>query len=305
MIWLGLVLALVSAVLVNLGLFVEHHATSSVPKLQLRRPLFSLLQLAKSPVWLVGYGAGWLGWGAYILALLFAPLSLVQGVAAGGIGVLALLIQGVGGVKLTRGEWLAVVASMLGLVLIGATVGFQPHVHGHPHHQGAIFLTLGVLAALGGLVFVVAAKLSNWGSALGAVAGVCFAAGDVATKAAIARDGWVFVALLLVLNALGFVALQLSFQRGGALATAGVSSLLNNALPIAAGIVVFGEMLPRGPVGALRVAAFVAAIAGATYLAARPPAPQAPEPQAAESESGPDEAQAVAGRGVNSARAPG
>ena len=271
MIWLGLWLALTSAVLVSLGMFVEHRASGSFLKLSLRHPLFSAFQLIRSPVWLIGYGAGWVGWGVYILALLFAPLSLVQGVAAGGIGVLALLVQVVGQVRLTRGEWLAVEASMLGLVLIAATVGYQPHVHAHNRGIEAVLIALSVLVLLGGLVFATAARLSNWGSALGAVAGVCFAAGDVATKAAIARDGWVFVAVLLVANVLGFVVLQFSFQRGGALATVGVSNLLNNALPIAAGIYVFGERLPHGAVGLARVAAFVATIAGATYLAARPP----------------------------------
>jgi hypothetical protein len=271
MIWLGLALALASAVLINLGLFAEHTATSGTARLSMRHPITSMVQLVKNPMWLVGYASGWIGWGVYLLALSFAPLSLVQGVAAGGIGVLALLIELFGGVKLRRGEWVAVAASMLGLLLIGATVGLAPHVHSHGHSARTVLASLGVLVVVGAVVFGAAARLSNWGGALAAVAGVCYAAGDVATKAALLREGWVFVALLIVGNVLGFAALQLSFQRGGALGTVGVSTLLNNALPIAAGIVVFKERLPHGPIGYLRVLAFLAAIASATYLAMRPP----------------------------------
>ncbi|MHB8245751.1 MAG: DMT family protein [Acidimicrobiales bacterium] len=284
MIWLGLSLALGSAVLINLGLFIEHRAAADVPVLRLRHPLAGMLLLLKNPAWLLGYGSGWVGWFMYIGALVFAPLSLVQGVAAAGIGVLALLVQIVAGVRLTRGEWIAVAASMLGLVLIATTVGITPHPHHHMHARRPeiIFLAIAVLVIFGSLVFGVAAKLANWGAALGAVSGVAFAAGDVATKAAITHRGWIFVALLIVLNVSGFAALQLSFQRGGALATAGVSSLLNNALPIGAGIVVFGERLPTGPPGIMRVLAFVAALAGATYLASRPPVAPV-RPPAAES----------------------
>src|SRR5689334_18744922 len=111
-------------------------------------------------------------------------------------------------------------------------------------------------------------------AALGTGAGVLYAAGDIGTKAALSGGFhfW-FVPVLLACHGLAFVALQLGFQRGGALATAGVATLFTNALPIAAGMTVFGEGL--GSVPALRIAAFALAIAGATLLA-RPAAPEAP-----------------------------
>ena len=70
------------------------------------------------------------------------------------------------------------------------------------------------------------------------------------------------------------MALQLGFQRGGALQTAGTASLLTNALPIAAGIALFGEALPGGALGALRVTAFTLVTAGAAVLARRSGAPE-------------------------------
>ena len=76
-----------------------------------------------------------------------------------------------------------------------------------------------------------------------------------------------FTAAVLACHGLAFVALQLGFQRGGALATAGVSTLLTNALPILAGTVLFHEGLPNGLLGAVRVAAFTAVVTGAALLA--------------------------------------
>src|SRR5206468_1979188 len=95
-------------------------------------------------------------------------------------------------------------------------------------------------------------------------AGLMYAAGDVATKAAAGGGGRLaFVPVLLACHGLAFVFLQLGFQRGSALATAGVATLLTNALPIAAGIALFHERLPGGALGGLRALAFAAVVVGA------------------------------------------
>jgi uncharacterized membrane protein len=57
-----------------------------------------------------------------------------------------------------------------------------------------------------------------------------------------------FVPVLLACHGLAFVALQLGFQRGSVLATAGLATLFTNALPIAAGTTLFGEGLGSTPI---------------------------------------------------------
>jgi hypothetical protein len=79
----------------------------------------------------------------------------------------------------------------------------------------------------------------------------------------------VLVPVLLLAHGLAFVALTLGFQRADALATAGTASVLTNALPIAAGVVLFHEHLPGGAAGLLRVAGFVLVIIAAGLLARR------------------------------------
>ena len=101
-------------------------------------------------------------------------------------------------------------------------------------------------------------------------AGLLYSAGDVATKAAVSGTSPVllFAALLLACHGLAFVSLQLSFQRGTALATAGVSTLLTNMLPILAGLTIFAEHMPGGAAGTLRGLGFAGAVLGGTVLAA-------------------------------------
>ena len=93
----------------------------------------------------------------------------------------------------------------------------------------------------------------------------------MATKAVFAGGVWLLlIAVVLAAHGAAFAALQLGFQRGRALATAGTSALLTNALPIAAGITVFHEHLPGGAYSAVRIASFAAVVAGAALLAHEP-----------------------------------
>ena len=104
-------------------------------------------------------------------------------------------------------------------------------------------------------------------SGLGAAAGLLYAAGDVATKGAVAGGTAVaFVPAVLAAHGLAFVCLQLGFQRGRVLATAGVATLLTNALPIAAGIALFGERVPADAAGVTRMVAFACVVVGAAAL---------------------------------------
>lgn len=245
-----------------------------LPRLSLRRPIRSLVVLFVDGRWLAGFLVGIGGWVLYVAALKLAPLSLVQATSAGGIGLLALLAWRATGTRPQPGELAGVGAALVGLVLLGASLAGQ-HGAGRQASVGSVVLWLALSAAAAATV----ALLGNRTAAgLGAAAGLLYAAGDVATKAATGGGTRLaFVPALLACHGLAFVALQLGFQRGTALATAGVATLLTNALPIVAGTALFHERLPDGSLGALRVLAFVAVVAGAAGLARAEPA-AAPAP---------------------------
>ena len=263
----GLILALISATAINWGYLAMHEAAGGIPPLSLRHPIRSIWSLVSVPRWLVGLIAGIVGWIFYVAALKLAPLSLVQAASAGGIGVLAILVARTTHVPLARRELWGVIAAMAGLVLLGLSL----HGHTDAGNAGsartiAIWIVLSFVAAA--LIAGPGSKLLAAGAGLGAASGVMYAAGDVGTKAAV-FGGWrlAFVPVLLACHGTGFVFLQFAFQRGAALATAGVSTVLTNALPIVAGMVLFSEGLPSGAAGLARVAAFAAVVVGAALLA--------------------------------------
>jgi hypothetical protein len=281
----GLVLALGSSAAINWGYLAQHGAASSLPPLTVRRPVRALVSLFSNLRWLAGFWAGIGGWVLYVAALALAPLSLVQAAAAGGIGLLALLVHRGPGRGLERREWRAVGISIAGLLLLAVSLagGSESGRVGSMAVVGAWMLGSLVLA---GLAAGPGSALLASGAGLGVAAGVLYAAGDVGTKAVVQGHGFLlFVLPVLACHGLAFVALQLGFQRGGALATAGVATLLTNALPIGAGVVIFHESLPGGIYGVVRLAAFACVVAGAALLS-RPDA-ESPEAQAAEAENRP------------------
>jgi hypothetical protein len=264
-VWLGLVLALVSALAVNWAYTKEHDAAAAMPLLTFRQPLRSLGLLLGNRPWLLAFGTETAGWIVYVVALRLAPLSLVQAVSASGIAVLALLsVRGHPG-RLGRREQLAVVAALVGLVLLALSlVGSTPV----SHSPDGIPTVLWLGAAAGAAVALMVVRTSFARAAqLGLAAGLLFANGDVCAKLVSFGGIW-FVALvpLVACYATGTTVLQGAFQHGSALTAAGLATLVTNAVPIAAGFVLFDEALPHDPRGALQIAAFAAIVASAALL---------------------------------------
>ena len=267
---LALVLTVVSACALNLGYLVQHSVASRLPPLSLRRPIASARSLLLEPKWLLGMGVQAGGFVLYVVALALAPLSLVQATAAGGIGILAIMVARITHVPLTRGERIGAAVSVVGLALLGVSL-LSSHGEGSGATRWWVGIWLAASAGAAAACVLLLPRAIGRGAAWGIASGILFAAGDVATKMAVSGriEDAAFLAALILFYSAGTAVLQAAFQRGSALTTAGLSTLLTNALPILAGMILFHEPLPSGWIGAVRIAAFAAVVAGAVLLGAR------------------------------------
>ena len=228
-----------------------------------------------SRAWLAGFGMETAGFGLYVAALALAELALVQSVAAGGVGILAVASARLGHRRLAQRERVGATIAMGGLVLlaISLTGGRQASAKGAPLE---IALWLGSTVAVAVLVLASRRSFLGHGVANGVAGGLFFAVGDISTKLATAGGPRLLFALLLVGGYLvGTSLLQIGYQSGAALTVAGIATLLTNAVPIAAGTVLLHEPVPGGALGALRILAFAAVTAGAIVLARPEPARRA------------------------------
>lgn len=268
MFWLGLGLALVSALAVNWAYSQEHDAAAALPPLSLRRPITSARVLLGSRDWLLGFGVESAGWIVYVAALRIAPLSLVQAVSAAGIGVLAL--AGAHGRidAIPRRQGAAVLIAFVGLLLLGLSLRGA-------HQADRVPDALGVAIWLGGCgaaALLALRAMPSWvpSARFGLAGGLLFAAGDMSAKLVGYAGWWLLAAVPLVAAyGLGTSMLQGGFQRGGVLTTAGIATLATNGVPIAAGFVLFRERLPGGASGGLQIAAFCSIVVSATLLGRR------------------------------------
>ena len=263
--WIGLTLAFVSALVTNTAYSLEHDAAAALPPLSPRRPFRSVQVLLRDRRWLIAFGAETAGWLMYVAALRLAPLALVQAVAASGVAVLAFATARGHPSRLARREQLAVVLALAGLTLlafslIGTTASDQ--------HPPVIGVVIWLAACAGGAVLLIAMPTPFARAAsLGLAAGLLFADGDVSAKLVGYGGLWlVALAPLIVAYAIGTSVLQSAYQRGDALTAAGTATMVTNAVPIAAGFVLFGETLPHGARGALQIAAFASLVASAVAL---------------------------------------
>lgn len=268
----GLVLALISTVLTNLAYQREHDAAAALPVLSMRRPLQSARLLLETRRWLRGFALESAGFLLYAAALRLTSLALVQTIQASGIGILAFVSTRLARQRLAGPELVGVLTSVLGLAalsvsLIGGGGGSSSG------STGAIALWLGICAAVALGLLILGRTVGSVAVTHGVAGGLFFSIGDVSTK--IVTQGGVRVGFLATL-VLGYVVgtglIQVGYQSGGSLTVAGLATLFTNAVPIAAGTIVFHEHVPSGALGALRVLAFAAVTVGAVTLA-RPPKP--------------------------------
>jgi hypothetical protein len=262
-------LALASTTLTNLAYLREHDAVAALPAFSLRRLARAIRVLLEDRDWLRGFALESTGFGLYVVALALAPLTLVQSLAAGGIGILAFVSARMGGRSLPRHEVVGVLVSIVGLIALAVSLAGGS---GEGGGGSSLEIELWLAGTAGAAVLVVAAgrRLDAVAVSEGIAGGLFFSIGDISVKVATQGGGRAAFGITVVAGyALGTALLQLGYRHGGALTVAGLATLLTNALPIAAGTVVLGEPVPTGTLGAVRVLAFVAVTVGAILLARR------------------------------------
>ena len=265
---LGLVMALVTALMSVLGFFLKHRGAVAAPPVQLRRPVASTVALFRSPIYTLGCVVATTSWGFHVAALSLAPISIVQTVIAGGLVLVTVVADRLFGVPVTRRDWIGVGLTAAGLAFLAATLDGTAD-SAHSQYGGA---ALGAFVGGATLLGLLLAMRSRSGPLLAVSAGLLWAGSDVTIKAlssktdslgaAVAVHPFAFV--ILVLSLAGLLISARSLQIGPVVAVIALTSATANALTIAAGPIVFAEPLPSGSAALLvRLAAFALVIAAA------------------------------------------
>jgi drug/metabolite transporter (DMT)-like permease len=248
---LGLLLALCCAFVTNLAFLWKHRGAVAAPEVHIRRPLASAAGLFRSKWWTIGFGAAVAAWGLHVVALAFAPLSLVQAVLSGGLVFLAVLADRFFGFSLGPRQWWGVALTATGLAFLGVTSA-DTGSHSSYSIAGMIAFEGGMVAL--GTLFILSHKVQlglvgeRHGVELAAAAGILFGVSDVALKAltgsvpgdiASIIGPWTLVALVASVGA--FYASAHSLQLGDGVSVIATTTVAANVSAILGGILVFGD----------------------------------------------------------------
>src|SRR5437588_8914599 len=144
---LGISLALLCALLANLGVLYKHRGANRAPDVDWRHPGRSAAGLFRSKWFAIGMGVAVAAWLLHVAAMALAPLSIVQAVVSGGLVLLAVLAERFFGFKVGGRQWIGVGCVGAGLSLLAITVPAAGGAHSSYSLAGMIAFEAGLLIA--------------------------------------------------------------------------------------------------------------------------------------------------------------
>ena len=278
--FIGLLLAGLSALVTQVGFLLRHRGAVEAPDVDVRHPLRSTAGLFRQKWWTIGYLLAIVAYACHVGALTLAALSLVQAVLAGGLVLLAVIAERFFGFELERRQWIGVLLTAAGLALLAITGDARSGQDSADYSVAAMLIFEAALTALG-VVLILSCRggrrKDQTGVVLGVAAGLLFTMTHVAVKALTGKIDTtvaeVFLSPYLYLAVLGgvaaFFASARSLQIGPAVPVIAVTAIAGNASAIPAGIVVFGDPLGSHAFEiAVRMFAFLLVVAAAALIPA-------------------------------------
>jgi len=259
----ALLLALVSAAMINLGFVVQHRALARAGE----SSGSGLMGALRSRAWLSGQALGWAGFAGQIVAVAVAPLSLIQAFAAGSLAVTVPLAARAFGYRVGLVQVLAV--CVVAVSLLSLPIGFS---HRHDHLQSGALISAALVVSLAALALASRPRASTRAIA----AGLCYGVADAAIKAdslalrihgsGALLSGWTVLAGLATFG--GFVCFQNSLREEPAVNTISLMTAFTALAALALGVLAFGESLGTSPAATVvHLAAIALVLASVVPLA--------------------------------------
>jgi drug/metabolite transporter (DMT)-like permease len=274
---LYLFVALVASCLFALGLLMMKSRAYRLPVAKGAGTLRAIAAWIRDPVWSAGLVVQTVGYALNIAALSVAPISMVSVMMQGGIALFVLSAVMFLGERARPREWAGIAITVIGMAILGASLSAGETQT--PTDDHAMILISIILLVIGFLPLRIA-RLQDNGVGAAISSGVIFGLASLYTKAM--TDNYTmrstievvyrivtnqYVYGVIVGNIVGMVALQNSFSSARGIIAMPLSSALSNIVPIAGGMIVFGEGLPSESTAAtMRVVAFILTVLGSALL---------------------------------------
>src|SRR6202790_2239618 len=269
----GIFAAIGASTLYSLGIALQAMDAKEAPHEEHLR-LALACGLLRRARWLLGTGLSILGFPLQVVALLLAPLVVVQPALAAGLLVLMFLAQRMLGEHAWRYEYLSMGAIVIGVIGVGLDA--PPRSTAHTSEQLTITLVLVGLGFASLLPYVLRVFHRSPAAVTMIGAGLAFAWSGVATKLAsddLAQGHLVQAAAwglsTAAASGLGVLSEMSALQSRPAIQVAPVVFVTQTVIPVVLGPLLLGERFTATPLGGLPLACSLALLVGGAGLVSR------------------------------------
>ena len=287
---MALVLAFTAALCIDIGLVLLKVRGDTVASRAIGRLPSVVARYVRDPLWLLGLFFQPLGYSLYLWALEIAPLNIVQTTMSSGVIVFVAIAVCVLGERLTRLEWGAMGAVVVGMILLGISLSPDAESSQSLIDPWVVFYLSLILVGLSAVAWFALAspgQPNRRGMALGIVSGLLLGLASIYAKGlalhlAQSPPGQLlryavttpYAPLTLCANMAGFFLLLGAFRGERASIVLALSATLSNVVPILGGMIALGEVLPSDPrLATSRLLAFSLTLGGAALLLRFDPTP--------------------------------
>jgi hypothetical protein len=275
MLILGILAAAGASALYSLGIALQAMDAKEAPGEDHLRPAL-VIGLFQRTRWLLGTGLSMLGWPLQVLALLLAPLVVVQPTLAVGLLVLLFFGERMLGEHAGRYEHLAMLAIVLGMV--GTAVFAPPRSASPAGKQLTITIVLLGLALLCMLPYLLRALGHSIAVVTMVCAGLAGGWSGIATKLAsndLSHHHLAIAALWGLSTAaaggVGVLSEMSALQSRPAIQVAPVVFVTQTIVPVAVAPFLFGERFSATPLSGVPLSVSLAVVIGGAAMLARSP----------------------------------
>lgn len=234
--------------------------------------LSATIGAALTPAFIAGMILDVLGFVGSVVSARLIPLFLSQTIISANLIVTAVLGIGVLGVRLHTRDWVAIVAVVVSLFVLGLTAGHRGEGTSEPAvHWGLLSASVLILVGGVGLIRLLGARGAV---AAGLIAGVLYGVMAIAVRVLAGVDPLRLGILLadpaswtiLIAGLGGFYLFTVALQLGSVNGAAAALVVGETVVPGITGVVLLGDTAQRG-LGWLVAVAFVSAVSGAVAVA--------------------------------------
>src|SRR3954454_592910 len=268
----GVALAAFASVLFNAAIVIQASEAREVPD-EYGLKLSLIGRLLRRPRWLFGAALGLLAFPLQTVALLWAPLTAVQPADAAGLLVLLFLGARLLHERVGRREVLAVVAIVVGIVVLTIAAPKREVTH---VDSSDVLLPMAAVAVVALAPLVLRRWVGTDSIAVVLGAGFAFALGAFCAKIladAIDRQTWLAAVAMVGLAALaalaGTISEQTALQRRQATQVAPIIFAVELLVPVGLAVLVVGEDWERS--SAIGILAALVLVVGGAYTLGRTP----------------------------------